>query len=74
MEDLVIKHTQTAYQAAITVAALAVALCKQPGIDGDKLRVDLASLTDDLSTRDFDHNDFVLDLLGWMHEATKVKE
>lgn len=28
------------HQAAVAVTALAVALCKQPGIDGQKLRMD----------------------------------
>lgn len=37
------------YQASVAITALAAALCKQPGIDGDQLRLDFLEILEGIA-------------------------
>ena len=61
------------HQAAIALTALAAALCKQPGIDGQRLKMDFLDALEGLATTPQKVGSVGMDIAGLMDAVLKAE-
>lgn len=61
------------HQAAIALTALAAALCKQPGIDGQRLRLDFLDILEGLATTPQKVGSVGMNIAGLMDVVLKAE-